>query len=228
MFLPRILNHSLSGPGGKWFAVSLCVNTCLWVTAGAGQSVPAFLCEPDAGKGIGLLILGLAPSPHTGTPEQGRELLMGPSPYISSKILQTDLHSLLFLCQLYQLCQIQDRSEFQTDFTVKSCNKGHSATALQSIRASCAKVPVPLSAHGILESEGRAEPPPPLFPWAAPGTQGHTHIVLLGPSVSFCRPASDLGSFSHSFAFYCLCLSIAPTRARRKRKFQPWRIRILE
>lgn len=190
--------------------------------------MPAFLCEPDAGKGVGLLILGLAPSPHTGTPEQGRELLMGPSPYISSKILQTDLHSLLFLCQLYQLYQIQDRSEFQTDFTVKSCNKGHSATALQSIRASCAKVPVPLSAQGILESEGRAEPPPPLFPWAAPGTQGHTHIVLLGPSVSFCRPASDLGSFSHSFAFYCLCLSIAPTRARRKRKFQPWRIRILE
>lgn len=93
--------------------------------------------------------------------------------------------------QLYQLYQIQGRNKFQTDFIAKSCNKGHSAISpqLQSMRASCAKVPLPLSAEGILESEGRAEPSPPLFPRAAPGTPlvdpghgGHTHTL------SFCVP----------------------------------------
>lgn len=55
--------------------------------------------------------------PHTGGPEQGRELLMGPNFYISSKIYQTDFHSLFSLYQLFsqlhQLYQFWDKSGFQ-------------------------------------------------------------------------------------------------------------------
>lgn len=192
MFLPCILNCSLSGAGRKWFTISWCVNTCLWVTAGAGQPCQHSWCR----ERHWMAQPGPHSFPHTGGPEQGRELFMGPNFYISSKISQADFHSLLFplyqLYQLYQFYQIQDRSKFQGDFMVRSCNEGYSAVSLQlqSMRASCAKVPLPLPAEGTLESEGRAEPPPALFPWAAPGTDtfgrpwpcGHTLIVPLCPS----------------------------------------------
>lgn len=227
MFAPHILNCSLSGAGRRWVTISWCVNPCLWVTAGAAQPW-AFL---EQGKALdGSSWAWLLPS-HWGT-RAGQGAAHGPRflhflqdiPRLSFSVISLYQS----FSQFYQLYQIQHRSRFQTDFMVKSCNKGHSAVSLQlqSTRAFCAKVPVALPAEGTLESEGRAEPPPALFPWAASAHGGHTHIVPLCPSVSFCRPASHPGRwFSH---FLCLCLSIAPTHARGKRKFQPWRIRILE